>query len=330
MMKSVLFSLLMSLPASATIPAELQHLFDQARYQQLLTDIAAQPQARENPDLMLLQVRALIQQQLREEANALLNELVKAFPEHSAILTQAALNKLVLANHGSVFNARKRASDALALLHQAITLDPNNFQAHQALINFYQTAPANAGGSKALAAAHAEQLTELDNIQGILAKVAIAVNETRLSDALQLIENQRKLTPNNTDLLLRKAALLSQQSAFLVAQETYIQVLPLLTDPVQQQSTQFQIGRLAIFTGKHLELGITALENYLQFYQNSQQPRLPRAKLRLAQLYIKKGQLDKARELYTEIAKFHTNEEDFLAVRDDIARALGYIAGIAE
>jgi hypothetical protein len=55
MMKSVLFSLLLSLPANAVIPAEFQQLFERAHYQQLLADIAAQPNARQDPDLMLLQ-----------------------------------------------------------------------------------------------------------------------------------------------------------------------------------------------------------------------------------------------------------------------------------
>lgn len=326
MMKSVLLSLLLSLPAGTTIPVELQDLFERAHYQQLLTEIAAKEESRQDPDLMLLQVRTLIQQQLREEANTLLNELVKEHPEHSAILTQAALNKLVLANSGSVFNARKRASDALALLHTAVSLQPTNFQAQQALVSFYQTAPANAGGSKELAAKRVELLSEIDLIQGVLAQVTIAVNENRFSDALQLLEQQLRLNQNNTDLLLRKATLLVQQQALNVAQETYMQALPLLTDPLQLQSTQFQIGRLAVLTGKHQAIGIAALENYLHFYQNSQQPRLPRAKLRLAQLYINQGELDKARLLYLELAKFISNEQDFLEARDELARGLGYIA----
>lgn len=326
MMKSVLFSLLFSLPATAAVPVELQQMFEHARYQQLLAEIAAQPDARQDPDVMLLQVRALIQQQFREEANTLLNELLIEHPEHSGIVTQAALNKLALANSGSVFNARKRATDALELLQKAIVLQPTNFQAQQAIVNYYQTAPANVGGSKELAMQHAEQLSQIDASQGILAKVTIAVNETRMSDALQLLEQQLKLTPDNTDLILRKAALLAQQRAFLVAQETYMQALPLLTDPVQQQSTQFQIGRLAVFSGKHQAAAITALERYLDFYQNSQQPRLHRAKLRLAQLYLRQGTSDKARALYAEIANIDSEEQDFLETRTELARQLGYVA----
>lgn len=330
MMKSVLFSLLLNLPVNATPPAELQQLFERARYQQLLNEIAAKQDAYQDPDVMLLQVRALIQQQFREEANTLLNELVLAHPEHSAILTQAALNKLVLANSGSVFNARKRANDALELLHKAVELEPTNFQAQQALVSFYQTAPANAGGSKALAAERAALLSQLDRTQGILATVNIAVNENRLSDALQLLEQQLRVEPENTDLLLRKAALLVQQRSFLVAQETYMQALPLLTDQQQKQSAHFQIGRLAVFSGKHQASAIAALESYLEFYESSQQPRLHRAKLRLAQLYLQQGDSNKAQRLYLDIAKINSDEQDFLETRAELARQLGYVISPAE
>ncbi|GGW57854.1 hypothetical protein GCM10008111_12510 [Alishewanella tabrizica] len=325
MMKSVLFSLLISLPATATVPAELQQLFEQARYQQLLTDIAATPSARQDPDIMLLQVRTLIQQQFLEEANTLLNELVREHPEHSAIITQAALNKFVLANTGSVFNARKRASDALALLQKAVALAPTNFQAQHALVSFYQTAPANVGGSKELALQQALQLGGIDVIQGVLAQVTIAVNEDRINDAMQLLDQQLQYTPSNTDLLLRKAALLLQQRSHLAAQQTYMKVLPLLNDPSQQQSAQFQIGRLAVFSGRYQKEGILALENYLQYYEGSQQTRLPRAKLRLAQLYVRDGELSKARGLYAEIANYLSDEQDFIDARRELANQLAQL-----
>lgn len=322
MIKAVLLSLLVSLPVAATVPSELQQLFDRAHYQQLLLKIDNDAAARRNPDIMLLQVRTLIQQQFREEANTILNELVTQFPEHSGVLTLAALNKLVLANTGSVFHARKRATDAVELLQLAITLEPTNYQAQQALINFYQSAPASAGGSKELAAARAEELTVINRVQGALAKVTIAVNEGRPADALQLLEHQLAITPDNTDLLLRKAALLTQQSAFLVAQETYMRALPLLNDPVQRQATAFQIGRLGVFSGRHHDEAIAALEGYIAYYNDSQQPRLPRAKLRLAQLYLHRGDIQKAQSLYSHIAQLASDEADFIEARASLQQQL--------
>lgn len=321
-MKPVLLSLLLSLPTLANTPAELQPLFDHAQYQQLLQKIAEQPNTEPDPAISLLQARALIQQQQREAANTLLNELIIAYPEHSAILTTAALNKLVLASSGSVFNARKRATDALELLHKAIEHDPLNFQAQQSLLNFYQTAPANAGGSKELAAERAAAIQLLDPVQGALAQATIAASDTRLKDALQLIERQLQLTPEQPELLLRKAALLSQQSAFLVAQETYLQALPLLTDPTQRYSTLFQIGRLGVFTKEYQGEAISALEQYLAFYQDSQQPRLNRARLRLAQLYLMQGNQGKAIELYQLIANIESDEQDFIEARAELANKL--------
>lgn len=321
-MKSVFFTLLLSFPAIAVVPVELQQLFERAQYQQLLQAIDNFDDAQQHPDLMLLQVRALIQQQLREEANTVLNTLVLAYPEHSGILTQAALNKLVLANSGSVFNARKRANDALELLLEAIRLEPTNFQAQQALITFYQTAPANVGGSEELAKERVIELTKLDAVQGILAQVNIAVHEERLNEALQILEQALTKDPENTAFLIRKANLLTQQSAFLVAQQTYLKVLPLLNDPIQVQNTHFQIGRLAVFTGEYQVEGIVALEHYLAFYQDSQQPRLHRAKLRLAQLYLQQDQRAKALALYSEIKHVESQDEDFIETLNQLGARL--------
>ncbi|WP_423186457.1 tetratricopeptide repeat protein [Alishewanella sp. d11] len=321
-MKSVFFTLLLSFPAMAVVPTELQQLFERAQYQQLLQAIDAVDNAQQHPDLMLLQVRTLIQQHLREEANTLLNTLVLAYPEHSGILTQAALNKLVLANTGSVFNARKRANDALGLLLEAIRLEPTNFQAQQALISFYQTAPANVGGSEELARERVIELSKLDAVQGILAQVNIAVHEERANEALQILEQALTKDPDNTAFLIRKANLLTQQSAFLVAQQTYLKVLPLLTDPIQLQNTHFQIGRLAVFTGEYKVEGIAALEHYLAFFQDSQQPRLHRAKLRLAQLYLQQDQRAKAIALYSEIKNVENQDEDFIETLNQLGAQL--------
>ncbi|MDP4945912.1 MAG: hypothetical protein NWQ48_10405 [Alishewanella sp.] len=318
-MKSVLLSLLLSLPTTSTVPTELQQLFEQARYPQLMQQLQ---QVEPNAALQLLKAKALIQQQQREEANTLLNELVIAYPNDVAILTQAALNKVALANDGSLFQARKRATDALALFQQAVELDAHFYPAQQALITFYQTAPANVGGSKSLAAEQANRLQQLNAVQGVLAKVMIAVNESRLNEALAMLEQQLQLSINQPDLLLRKATLLAQQNAYLAAQEAYLKALPFLTDPIQQYSSRFQIGRLAVFTNQYQQQGIEALESYLAYYQGSQQSRISRAKLRLAQLYLQQGNKDKARSLYLQIAEVLTEEQDFLDARSKLGSLL--------
>lgn len=321
-MKALVLSLMLTLPLPALANSDYQSLFAQARYTELLQRMEQDPAARRDPQLMLLMVRSLIQQQFREEANTLLNQLIEEFPEHSALLTQAALNKIALANSGNIFNARKRATDGLELLQKAISLDPENYLAQQALINFYQVAPATAGGSKPLAAELAEQLFAKNPVQGTLARAGIAVAEGRLSDAQALLDAQLLQTPDNTELLLRKGAVLTQQSAFLVAQQTYLQLLPLLSDPVSQQNVHFQLGRLAVFTERYQLEGIHALESYLSFYDNSQQPRLPRARLRLAQLYLAQGDIVRARALYQQIARVVLDEADFIEARAQLATQL--------
>lgn len=323
-MKALVLSLLLTLPLSAVANSDYSSLFAKARYTELLQQLERDPVAQQDPDLMLLRARSLIQQQFREEANTLLNELIQQFPEHSALLTQAALNKIALANSGNIFNARKRATDGLELLQKAISLEPQNYLARQALINFYQVAPATAGGSKTLALELTEQLFAENPVQGTLARASNAVAEGRLSDALALIDAQLLQTPDSTELLLRKAAILTQQSAFLVAQQTYLQLLPLVSDELSRQSINFQLGRLAVFTEQHQVEGIKALEAYLAFYDGSQQIRLPRAKLRLAQLYLSQGDKVRANALYQQIARVILDEPDFIEARAQLAAQLSH------
>lgn len=301
---------------------DYHQLFQQAQYNQLMQKIEQDSAAPADPEIMLLKVRTLILLNFREEANTLLNQLVIQYPQHSALLTQAALNKIALANSGNVFHSRRRATDGLELLQRAINLDNNNFQAKQALISFYQVAPAAVGGSKALATQLALELKQQNASQGTLALVGIAVNEGRLADGLVLLEQQLSAQPAQADLLMRKAALLTQQSAFFMAQKTYLQALPLVTDPIQKQNVHFQLGRLAVFTEQYQTEGIAALNAFLQVYQGSQHPRLARAKLRLAQLYMMQNERAAAEYWYQQIKALMLDEEDFIQAREQLAQQL--------
>ena len=68
--------------------------------------------------------------------------------------------------------------------------------------------------------------------------------------------------------------------------------------------------------------GIQALEAYLAFYDGSQQLRLPRAKLRLAQLYLRQGDKVRANALYQQIARMVIEEPDFIEARAQLAAQL--------
>ncbi len=317
-MKIALFSLLLSF---STLAIDLEHAsqwFDRAQYRKIITELDQKPELKQNPDLVALYIKSMFNLRQREQANTLLNQLIVEFPEHSELLYLAGVNKIVLAADGALFNARQRTSDGLQLLLRAISVNPHNYPAQQALISFYQTAPAAAGGSKELAMDQAKILTELNPIQGALARVQLLILQERLSEAVALLDKHLQTQPKQADFLAIKASILARQNAHIVAQQLYSETAQYSTDPAQRYSALYQLGRLAVLTNSNVLEGITGLSEYIGYYHDSEQSRLNWAKLRLVQLFMLSGSIVRAELLFAEIANTTSADEDFMNLKDQV------------
>ncbi|KKO46717.1 hypothetical protein WG68_03950 [Arsukibacterium ikkense] len=292
--------------------------FERAQYRKIITELDQQPEFKHNPDLIALYIKAMFNLRQREQANTLLNQLIIEFPEHSELLYLAGINKIVLAADGALINARQRTSDGLQLLLQAISVNPHNYPAQQALISFYQSAPAAAGGSKELAAERARLLAELNPLQGVLAQAQLLILEERLSEAVALLDKHLQQQQNQADLLAIKASILARQNAHIVALQLYSKTAEYSTDPAQRYSALYQIGRLAVLTNNNVLEGITALSEYIGYYADSEQSRLNWAKLRLVQLFMLAGSNVRAELLFAEIANTTSADEQFMNLKDQV------------
>ncbi|SNY41489.1 hypothetical protein SAMN06297280_0316 [Arsukibacterium tuosuense] len=317
-MKIALFGLLFSFTAFAIELEQANSWYEQAQYRKIITEIEQQPTFQQNPDLTAFYVQAMFNLRQREEANTLLNQLIIKHPQHSELLYLAGINKIVLASGGNIFNARQRTSDGLQLIVRAVTVDPHNYPAQQALISFYQTAPATAGGSKELAAEQATLLAALDPLQGALAQVQMLILEERLSEAVALIDKHLTATPNQPDLLASKASILARQDAFLVAQQLYSKTAEFSVKPNQRYSALYQVGRLAVLTENNVLEGITSLSEYIGYYKDSDQSRLNWAKLRLVQLFMLAGSEARAELLFADIANTTSADQDFMNLKEQV------------
>jgi tetratricopeptide (TPR) repeat protein len=324
-MKIAFLSLWLSFTAVAVEINQATSWFEQAQYQKILTEIDRQPSLKQNPDLIALYVKAMFNLRQREQANTLLNQLRPEFPQHSELLYLAGINKIVLASDGNIFNARQRTSDGLQLLMQAVTVNPHNYQAQQALISFYQSAPAATGGSEMLAQQQANLLASLNSLQGALAQIQILILEERLSEAVALLDKHLTRMPNQPDLLASKASILTRQNAFLVAQQLYSKTAEFSTEPLQRYNALYQVGRLAVLNNNDVLEGITSLSEYIGFYQNSEQIRLNWAKLRLVQLFILSGSIGRAELLFSDIVNTTSADEDFMDLKDQVKLQLSVI-----
>ncbi|WP_019674253.1 hypothetical protein [Arsukibacterium perlucidum] len=317
-MKIAFIGLLFSFTAIAIEPEQANSWLEQAQYRKIITEIDQQPNLKKNPDLIAIYVQAMFNLRQREEANTLLNQLIIEYPQHSELLYLAGINKIVLASDGNIFNARQRTSDGLQLIMRAVTVDPHNYPAQQALVSFYQSAPPAAGGSKQLAAEQATLLTALDQLQGALARIQMLILEERLSEAVALIDKHLKTMPDQPDLLASKASILARQDAYLVAQQLYSKTAEFSVKPSQRYSALYQAGRLAVLTNNNVLEGITALSEYINYYNDTDQVRLNWAKLRLVQLFLLAGSEARAELLFDDIANTTSADEDFMNLKDQV------------
>lgn len=318
-MKTLLFLLATVLPAQEL--AHFEQLLAKSQFTELEHQLVKRPDYKQQDALLVLYARALISQQRLEDANTLLNYAVEQFPTNSELNYLAGLSKIRLASDGNVFAAKERAARGVALLQQAVQLKPDHFAARQALIDFYSVAPASAGGDKALAAQMAEQLAQDNPAQALLAQSRILLNEKKPAEALALLE---KMMPNppTARLLARKAQIENELGAFQQAFVSYRLAADYATDLTEKYTALYHIGRLAVVADQDADLGIKALQQYLEFFKDSENPSLPWATLRLAQLMYRTGDNFEATLLVGSLTNAKVEDEEFNIILLSLLSAL--------
>ena len=318
-MKALLLLLAGALPSSNV--AQYEALLAKSQFSELEHQILQQSDYKQHGDVLVVYARALIAQQRLEDANTLLNFAVEQFPGNSELNYLAGLGKIRLASDGNVFSAKERAARGVELLQKAVIIKPDHYAARQALIDFYSVAPANAGGDKELALAMTEQLAKENPAQAILAKSRILLNENKPTEALALLETMMP-DPPNARLLARKAQILTELEEYDAAFVNYKLAAEQATDLTDKYNALYHIGRLAVVADQDAMMGITALQQYLEFYQDSENKILPWATLRLAQLMYRTGDNFEATLLVGSLTHARVADEEFNLILLSLLSAL--------
>jgi tetratricopeptide (TPR) repeat protein len=315
---------LLLLIASSLGPADLNHyeqLLATSQFTELEHQLIQQDVYKQNPDLLVLYARALINLKRLEDANTLLNYATVQFPQHSELAYLGGLSKIRLASDGNVFAAKDRAGRGVALLQQAVSLKPDHYAARQALIDFYSIAPAAAGGDKELAQQMTEQLAKENPAQAVLAQSRMLLNEKKPTEALALL-NSLMPNPPNARLLARKAQIENELGHYDAAYSSYQQAVVYATDLTDKYNALYHIGRLAVIADQDADEGIKALQQYLDFYRNSENKILPWATLRLAQLMYRTGDNFEATLLLGGLTNAQVEDEEFNLILLSLLSAL--------
>lgn len=148
-----------------------------------------------------------------------------------------------------------------ACYDRALALEPDNYTAHQVLMNYYRAMPAMLGGDPVKARHHAAELCRIDPTRGLDELIELAIKQKDFTQAIAEVEKVRRTQPDN------KAAL-------------------------------FQLGRLATLSGRDLDRGAVCLQEYLQYTPASGEPTLAQAHWRLGVIRHRQGDLAAARAEY--------------------------------
>lgn len=266
---------------------QLQHHLDRQQFRKLHQAVEQLPETPTKAELRVMQAKAMLSLKDDEALEELIPTLLKDFPNHAELLYLASANQFNLAQSGSMFSAPGRAKKGLAYLQQAVKLAPANMAYQRALIGFYLQAPGIAGGDEDEAKKLADALLKQDLIQGTLAQADILQKNEKANDALALIETQLTTHPDNTDLLEAKAAFLAREKKAAEAFALYQKAIALYPTELEKYGSMYQLGRLAAVEGQDATTGTQALQQYLAFFKDSDNPMYPWAILRLAQIQLR-------------------------------------------
>ncbi|MGI5309885.1 tetratricopeptide repeat protein [Rheinheimera sp. WS51] len=322
---------LLLLIASSLANADLSHyeqLLAKSQFTELEQQLIKLPEYKQDDGLITIYARALINQQRYEDANTLLNFAIEQFPNNSELNYLAGLSKIHLASDGNIFSAKDRAKRGELLLKKAISLDAKHYAAKQALIDFYSIAPAAAGGDKELAQTMAEQLAKDNPSQGLLAQSRILINNKKPNEALSLLTTMMP-NPPTVRLLMRKAQLENELAIYDDAFNSYKQAAEHATDLTDKYNALYHIGRLAVIADQDATIGISALQQYLEFYQDSENKILPWATLRLAQLMYRTGDNYEAGLLVSKLTTVQIADENFNLILLSLTSAIKSKSGQA-
>lgn len=209
-----------------------------------------------------------------------------------------------LAQESSMFRQGIMAPKIKNAYEKAVSIDPKNIDAHLSLIEFYTLAPGIMGGSWEKATETAEVIKGLDPAQGHSAMATVWLRQEEYEKAEK--EYQQAIKYDN-----RYAFTLGY---FYQGQQAYDKAFDLFQQVYQEDTTMvgalYQIGRTSAFSGTNTELGIESLESYLTKELPPNMPSPSAAWMRMAMIYEKKGDENKAVELYTKSLELDENMEE--------------------
>ncbi len=218
--------------------------------------------AKNDPDLKAKLGEVYAYQLKWDEAVEIYRELTLSYPENAEFFFRYGGVLAKKAQDSNTFLALTMLGRIKNSFKIALDLNPRHIRTHWALIDLYVSLPGIVGGSMSKAYDYARELKELKPLDGHLA----------LGYVYEYDDEPEK------------------------ARDQYLKALSILNglDHLERNQLNYQIGKISSDYGLELDKGIEHLTTYIENYTVLDGVPLEWAYLRLAKIYRKKSDKDKA------------------------------------
>lgn len=245
------------------------------------------------------------------KADAAMEALLKKQANDARFHYWFAMIKGRQAGEASIFKAPGLASDSKKHFEKAVQLEPDNPDYIEGLMAYYTQAPSIVGGSTEKALQLALQLTEIDQKKGLIGQLNIYLKDEDKASATQVIKQLIADYSDSAQAMFIVGLVLQGEKEYPSALDCFQKArlaneserFKLLTVSEQKAADVFakgaiyQIGRNALLSDMEIEKGIEALETFLTIESKPGLPSHNWARTRLAALYFKQGNTEKAKKL---------------------------------
>ena len=305
MKKALILSLLFASNVFANTDAQhysqFEELAERKQYEQLLATINNSA-ALNDPKLQYFKIAALANLPDKlENADELVEQAIEKHPNNHELHRLASAIKFSLAQQASIFSAPGLAKDGLALLERAYKLAPDDKKVLSSLIGFYSNAPGIVGGDEEKAIALAKEWQQHAPLLGGLALVDALIKDDQQSQADALFNQLKQDYPLSHQINAKLAREAAEDKDYALSVKHLNLAIKQSDKDTEKHEYLYQLGRLTAEHKLDATSGIKAIEQYLAFYQGSQNQKLVWAKARLAKIYANNKEVEKAKSLITEI-----------------------------
>jgi len=272
------------------------------------------PRTRDPEALHLLSRIAMLQAD--DEAAAELCrkavELRPASAEYHYCLGNATRS---VVQHASLFRKPALSKEARGELLRALELDPDHLRARIALLHFYLYAPAIGGGSEEKALEQAVEIGKRDRVRGHLARARIHAKHERVDLVRQELLDAVREAPGSarahSALGTHYATEAKNYAAALDELETAVRVEP------AYMPAWFRLGQAVALGAPNLARGEEALERYVAYRPQEDEPGLGTAHYYLGVVQEKQGKTAEARRSYAAALRYDPSSKP---AREALAR----------